>query len=58
MREDRCLGAEHPMELANIAAAWESIRELARVTAWSQNTARRYLREGEAAYLRKEDRRG
>ena len=47
------LRAEDQMELAILKRHGESIRELARVTGWSRNTVRRYLREGEAACLRK-----
>ena len=37
------------MELDVLRKHGASIRELARVTGWSRNTVRRYLREGEAA---------
>ena len=47
------LRAEDQMELAILKRRGESIRDLARVTGWSRNTVRRYLREGEAACLRK-----
>jgi len=47
------LRTEDQMELAILNRHGESIRELARSTGWSRNTVRRYLREGEAACLRK-----
>ena len=47
------LRAEDQMELAVLKRHGESIRELARLTGWSRNTVRRYLREGEAACRRK-----
>lgn len=53
MREDPMLRAEEQMELEILRRHGESIRELARATGRSGNTVRRYLREGEAACLRK-----
>jgi transposase len=47
------LKAEGRMELAVLRKHGASIRELARVTGYSRNTVRRYLREGEAAEIRK-----
>jgi transposase len=41
------------MELDVLRKHGAGIRELARVTGWSRNTVRRYLREGEAAAVRK-----
>ena len=47
------LTAEERMELDVLRKHGAGIRELARVTGWSRNTVRRYLREGEAAAVRK-----
>jgi transposase len=47
------LKAEGRMELAILRKHGASIRELARVTGYSRNTVRRYLRGGEAAAARK-----
>ncbi len=47
------LRAEEQMELEILRRHGESVRELARSTGRSRNTVRRYLREGEAACLRK-----
>ena len=47
------LTAEERMELGVLRKHGAGIRELARVTGWSRNTVRRYLREGEAAAVRK-----
>jgi transposase len=47
------LRAEEQMELEILRRHGEGIRELARSTGRSRNTVRRYLREGEAACLRK-----
>lgn len=47
------LTAEERMELEVLKKHGAGIRELARVTGRSRNTVRRYLREGEAAAVRK-----
>jgi transposase len=47
------LTAEDRMELEVRMKHGAGIRELARVTGSSRNTVRRYLREGEAAAVRK-----
>jgi transposase len=47
------LTAEERMELEVLRKHGAGIRELARVTGWSRNTVRRYLREGDAAAVRK-----
>jgi transposase len=47
------LTAEERMELEVLKKHGASIRELARATGRSRNTVRRYLREGEAAAVRK-----
>ena len=47
------LTAEERMELGVLRKHGAGIRELARVTGWSRNTVRRYLREGDAAAVRK-----
>lgn len=47
------LTAEERMELEVLMKHGAGIRELARVTGSSRNTVRRYLREGEAAAVRK-----
>ena len=47
------LTAEERMELGVLRKYGAGIRELARVTGWSRNTVRRYLREGDAAAVRK-----
>lgn len=47
------LTAEEQMELEILKKHGTSIRELARATGRSRNTVRRYLREGEAASVRK-----
>ena len=47
------LTAEERMELEVLRKHGAGIRELARVTGWSRNTVRRYLREGAAAAVRK-----
>ena len=47
------LTAEEKMELEVLRKHGAGIRELARVTGWSRNTVRRYLREGDAAAVRK-----
>ena len=41
------LTAEERMELGVLRKHGAGIRELARVTGWSRNTVRRYLREGD-----------
>lgn len=47
------LKPEEQMEISILRRHGESIRELARTTGRSRNTVRRYLREGEAACLRR-----
>ena len=47
------LTAEERMELGVLRNHGAGIRELARVTGWSRNTVRRYLRAGDAAAVRK-----
>ena len=47
------LTAEERMELGVLRKHGAGIRELARVTGWSRNTVRRYLRAGDAAAVRK-----
>ncbi len=47
------LTAGERMELDVLRKHGAGIRELARVTGWSRNTVRRYLRAGEAAAVRK-----
>ena len=47
------LTAEERMELGVLRKHGAGIRELARVTGWSRNTVRRYLREGDAGAVRK-----
>jgi hypothetical protein len=51
--EGPMLTAEERMELEVLRKHGAGIRELARVTRWSRNTVRRYLREGAAAAVRK-----
>src|ERR1700751_3762617 len=51
--EGPMLTAEERMELDVLRKHGAGIRELARVTGWSRNTVRRYLREGEATAVRK-----
>ncbi len=47
------LTAEERMELDILRKHGAGVRELARATGHSRNTVRRYLREGEAAVVRK-----